>query len=105
VPLPENFKVFFNEDEHAVPATFKTPEGALVREASVILSLPVQEMQVGPGQGVEQLQPSVQCPTADVEGVKKNYVVEVGGGTFRVVRRESDGTGLTTVWLRKEIAG
>jgi hypothetical protein len=101
----EDLRIFFNTDEHAVSATFKTPEGVLVREVAVILSLPVQEMQVGAGQGVEHLQPSLQCPTTDVEGVKKNYVVEVGGGTFRVVRKESDGTGLTTAWLRKEIAG
>ena len=101
----EDLSIFFNADEHAVAATFKTGDGALVREANVILSLPVQEMQVGAGAGVEHLQPSLQCPTADVEGVKKNYIVEVGGSTFRVVRRESDGTGLTTVWLRKESAG
>lgn len=101
----EDLRIFFNPDEHAVAATFKTDGGALVREANVILSLPVQEMQVGPGQGVEHLQPSLQCPTPDVEGVKKNYIVEIGGGTFRVLRRESDGTGLTTVWLRKESAG
>lgn len=101
----EDLSIFFNTDEHAVAATFKTDGGALVREANVIFSLPVQEMQVGAGQGVGQLQPSLQCPTADAEGVKKNYVVEVSGGTFRVVRKESDGTGISTVWLRKESAG
>lgn len=102
MPLAEDFSVFFNEAEHAVPATFKTPQGAVVGEASVILSLPVQEMQVGAGGEVAHLQPSVLCKAADVGGVKKNYTVEAGGDTYRVVRREADGTGLVTLFIAKQ---
>lgn len=97
----EDLSPFFSLDEHAVEATFKTPAGVVVRTAGVILSLPVGEVQVGASE-VAHLQPSLQCPTADLEGVIKNYRVEVGGDSYRVVRRENDGTGLSTVWLSKQ---
>jgi hypothetical protein len=99
--LGEDLKPFFNLDEHAVGATIRTPAGVFVRTAKVILSLPVGEVQVGAGE-VTHLQPSIQCPTAELEGVVKNYLVEVGGDTYRVVRRENDGTGLSTAWMRKQ---
>ncbi|HEX8336082.1 MAG TPA: hypothetical protein VF621_05090 [Pyrinomonadaceae bacterium] len=99
--LGEDLTVFFNSDEHAVEAVIKTPQGALVTTVNVILSLPVGEVAVGAGE-VAHLQPSLQAPTVELEGVKKNYVVEVGGSTYRVVRRENDGTGLSTVWMSKQ---
>ena len=97
---------FFNTDEHAVFADISTPEGALVNTVKVILSLPVGEVTVGPGE-VTHLQPSFQAPTAELAGVRKDYIVAVDNAegfpeTYRVVRRESDGTGLSTVWLRKQ---
>lgn len=97
----EDLTVFFNTAEHAVAATFKTPGGEVVRGAKVILSTPVQEVPLGAGE-VAHLQPSIQCPTADLAGVRKNFVVEIGADTYRVVRREDDGTGVSTAWLRKE---
>jgi hypothetical protein len=99
--LNEDLTPFFNLDEHAVEAAIKTPESVAVRTVKVILSLPVGEMQVGAGE-VAHLQPSFQCPTAELEGVTKNYLAVVGGVTYRVVRRENDGTGLSTVFLGKQ---
>lgn len=97
----EDLSVFFDTDEHAVEAVIKTPQGVLVRTVNVILSLPVGEMAVGQGE-VAHLQPSFQAPTAELESVRKNYIVETGGDTYRVVRRENDGTGLSTVWMVKQ---
>lgn len=99
--LGEDLSVFFDPDEHAVEADIKTPQGALVTTVNIILSLPVGEVAVGQGE-VAHLQPSFQAPTAELAGVRKEYVVETGGDTYRVVRRENDGTGLTTVWMRKQ---
>lgn len=93
--------VFFNLDDFAVEAAIKTPEGADVRTIKVILSLPVGEVQVGAGE-VAHLQPSFQAPTADLEGVRKGYKATIDGTTYAVVRRENDGTGLSTVWLSKQ---
>lgn len=97
----DDLSVFFNPDEHAAAATIKEPGGALVRTANVIFNEPVQETQVGAGE-VNHAQPSLMCPTADLAGVKKNYVFEIAGkGTFRVVRQSSDGTGVSTVFLMR----
>jgi hypothetical protein len=105
VPL-DDLTPFFDTDAFALWAEFKTPTGALVSETKVILSIPVGEMALGAGE-VAHLQPSLQCPTAEIEGVRKDYTVvidnaEGGTDTFRVVRRENDGAGLSTVWLTKQ---
>jgi hypothetical protein len=97
----EDLSLFFNTDEHAVEAVIKTSAGTLVATVNVILSLPVGEVAVGAGE-VAHLQPTFQAPTAQLAGVKKDYIVETGGSTYRVVRRENDGTGLSTVWMRKQ---
>lgn len=102
----EDLTPFFNTDEHAVVATISTPQGALVTEANVIFSSPVGEVQVGASE-VAHLQPSFQAPTAELAGVKKDYIVTIDNAegfseTYRVVRRENDGTGLSTAWLRKQ---
>ncbi|HEX8117929.1 MAG TPA: hypothetical protein VF521_11715 [Pyrinomonadaceae bacterium] len=97
---------FFDTGAFALWAEFKTPQGAVLRETKVILSLPVGEMAVGAGE-VAHLQPSLQCPTAEIEGVKKGFTVAVHNAdatttNYTVVRRENDGTGLSTVWLSKQ---
>lgn len=92
---------FFNLDEHAVEAVIKTPQGAAVRTIKVIFSEPVGEMPVGAGE-VAHAQPTFQCPTADLQGVIKGYLAVIGGTTYKVVRRENDGAGLSTVWLTKQ---
>jgi hypothetical protein len=97
---------FFDTDAFALRADFQTPAGALASETKVILSIPVGEVAVGGGE-VAHVQPSLQCPTAEIEGVKKGYTVTVYNAdattsTFEVVRRENDGAGLSTVWLRKQ---
>lgn len=98
----EDLTPFFNPDEFAVSATIKTPAGVVVRTANVILSTPVQEMAVGAGAEVAHLQPSLQCRTVDLAGVKKEYIVEVGSAVFRIVRHEADGTGVSVAFLRKQ---
>jgi hypothetical protein len=96
-----DLSLFFNPDEHAVAATFKTPGGVLVRTANVIFNEPIQEMRVGQ-EAVDQLQPSFLCPIADLAGVAKGYTVEIEGrGTYRVVRQLSDGTGVSTVYVTR----
>jgi hypothetical protein len=105
VPL-DDLTPFFDTDAFALRADFKTPAGALAAETKVILSLPVGEMTVGAGE-VAHVQPSLQCPTAEIEGVRKGYTVTVHNAdattaNYAVVRRENDGTGLSTVWLVKQ---
>lgn len=101
MPVSEDLTPFFSLDEHAVEAALQTPEGAAVKMIKGILSVPVGEVAVGAGE-VTHLQPSFQCATSDLQGVIKNYLAVVGGTTYRVVRRENDGTGLSTVWLMKQ---
>lgn len=101
MPVGEDLAPFFSLDEHAVEAALKTPQGAAVRTVRVILSLPVGEVQVGAGE-VTHLRPSLLCATSDLEGVRENYLAVIGGATYAVVRRENDGTGLTTAWLRRQ---
>jgi hypothetical protein len=96
-----DLSVFFGLDDFAVEAAIQTPDGADVRTIRVILSLPVGEVQVGAGE-VTHLQPSFQAQTADPEGVRKGYKATIEGTTYAVVRRENDGTGLSTVWLSKQ---
>jgi hypothetical protein len=100
VPL-DDLTPFFNLDEHAVEAAIQTPEDVAVRTIKVILSVPVGEVQVGQGE-VTHLQPTFQCATSDLVGVKKDYIAIIASTTYRVVRRENDGTGLSTAWLRKQ---
>lgn len=102
--LADDLTPFFNLDEHAVEAAIQTPQGVAVRTIKVILSVPVGEVQVGAGE-VAHLQPTFQCPTAELAGVKKDYKAVIAGTTYAVVRRENDGTGLSTVWLTKVNAG
>lgn len=106
MPL-DDLTPFFDTDAFALPAEFKTPAGALAAETKVILSIPVGEMAVGAGE-VAHLKPSLQCPTAEIEGVKKGYTVAIYNAAdaattnYTVVRRENDGAGLSTVWLTKQ---
>ncbi len=104
MPL-DDLTPFFDTDAFALRAEFKTPAGALVSETKVILSIPVGEVTLGPGE-VTHLQPSLQCPTAEIGGVKKGYTVTVYDDAtttnYTVVRRENDGTGLSTAWLVKQ---
>lgn len=103
MPL-DDLTPFFDTDAFALDAEFKTPQGATVRWSKVILSIPVGEVALGAGEGTH-LQPSLQCPTADIEGVKKGYTVTIHDATttnYTVVRRENDGAGLSTVWLTKK---
>lgn len=101
--LGEDLAPFFNTDEHAVAATIKTGEGVLVRAAAVIFSTPFREMPVGvPGSSVGQGQPRVLCKTADLAGVKKEFIFDIGGTVYRFVKSEDDGTGVSTAFLRKQ---
>lgn len=105
MPL-DDLTPFFDTDAFALRAEFKTPAGALVNEAKVILSIPVGEIALGAGE-VSHQQPSLQCPTAEIGGVKKGYTVTVYDAdatatNYTVVRRENDGAGLSTVWLVKQ---
>lgn len=99
--IGEDLHIFFNPDEHAVPAALKTPTGEPLRTVNVIFAVPVEEFQVGVDEVAHQ-RPTFQCATADLEGVKKNYLAIIGGTTYKVVRRTNDGTGLTTAWLSKQ---
>lgn len=100
MPLAEDLSVFFNVGEHASPATIKTPQGATLRSANVIFSTPVQEAGLGQVEVATQ-QPFLQIPTADLDGVKKDYVFDIGAKSYAVVRWEHDGTGVSVVYLRK----
>lgn len=101
MPFAEDLSVFFNTGEHAVQTTIKDKDGVLVRSAAVIFWAPFDEMQVGVDSTVGHGQPRVQCRTADLAGVKKDYIFEIGDASYRFVRKDDDGTGVSVAFLRE----
>lgn len=59
------------------------------------LGVPAGDMEV------EESGPRLTCRTCDVETIRKDAALDVGGKTYRVQRKESDGTGMTVIILRE----
>ncbi|HEV2706247.1 MAG TPA: hypothetical protein VGV59_10010 [Pyrinomonadaceae bacterium] len=97
----ENLTQFFDLDEFAVEATIKTAAGATVRTVNVIFNTPQQAVEVLDA-GVEAGVPFVECRTSDLDGVTHKHTMTISSVVYRVVKIDDDGTGVSTVQLRKQ---
>jgi hypothetical protein len=100
VAFTEDLSQFFEEDDFAVQSVIKTAAGETVRTISVIFNTPTQEVAVF-DTGVESNLPLVQCLTSDLDGVTKSHTMAINAVDYRISDREDDGTGISTVQLRK----
>lgn len=86
---------------HAVPGTIKTAAGATVRTANVIWTNTLQGLAIF-DQEIEASQPSLVIQTADLAGVVLNqHTITVDGTQYRIIDRKDDGTGVSTLKVRK----
>jgi len=96
----EDLSPFFDTDDFAVAAIIKTAAGATVRTINVILTSSLAALNVLDG-SVEAGQPSVLCQTADLTGVVVNeHKLTIDRTTYRITKREDDGTGVSTLQIR-----
>jgi hypothetical protein len=96
----ENLAPFFDTTTgFAVVATIKTAAGATLRTANVILTTPVQELNVFDN-GLEATLPFIQLQTADLASVDHTYTVTIAAVQYRIVKRNDDGTGISFLWIK-----
>lgn len=94
----EDLGVFFDESDFAVQAAITLPNNS-VRVISVIFDATTQGIQLYDS-NIEADTPSFQCKTSDLTGVKTGNQVVIENKTYAVGRKEPDGTGVTTVYLK-----
>lgn len=109
----ENLGQFFDTGGFAEEATLEPPdggsgvtavdEGSMGGQLKVILETPMQSMQIFDLQ-VEGGLPLVYCQTSDLIalGAQRTWLLTVLGVTYAIVKREDDGTGVSTLHLRKQ---
>lgn len=90
----DDLSAFFDENHFAVDATWK---GCAVRG---IFDNEFAEVEVGEV-AVEGTQPRFMCKTSDVVALVADEDFTVGGVTYKTIRQEPDGTGISLVILRK----
>ncbi|HWT00199.1 MAG TPA: hypothetical protein VN256_08125 [Pyrinomonadaceae bacterium] len=100
MPFTEDLSQFFEQDEFAVAAVIKNGP-TVIRSISVIFNTPTQEAAIFDA-GAEVNVPFMQCQTSDLTGVTKSHTVTINGVAYRIGEREDDGTGVSTVQLRKQ---
>jgi hypothetical protein len=101
VPFTEDLSLFFDTDFAGTPAEIKDKAGAHVRAANVILDTPTDA--VLEDGTVVATTPSVMGREADLSDVRKDYTLTVAGTVYVVAGPpRNDGTGLSTVGLRKQ---
>lgn len=98
----EDFSQFFDLTGHAVEAEVKTAAGARVGTITVILDTPIEPVALFEAD-VEASQPSALAKTSDVVAlaIRHKFTLTVGGTIYTIVAREDDGTGVSTLKLRK----
>jgi hypothetical protein len=101
VAFTEELSQFFDTDEHAVAAVVRNKAGATVRTINVILETPQQNVAIFDAE-VEAGVPLAHCATADLAGVAHGYTLTIGADVYVIVTHTSDGTGVSTVNLRKQ---
>ncbi len=101
MPLAEDLNLFFDTNFAGVPAEIKNKAGAHVRDANVILDTPTAA--VTEGGEVVALTPSVMGRESDLGDVLQGYTLTTAGVVYVVTGPpRNDGTGLSTVGLRKQ---
>lgn len=101
MPFAEDLNTFFDTDFAGTPAEIKDKAGAHVRSANVILEDPSGELL----EGVEVVAqtPHAMGRAVDLSDVRKDYTLTIAGTVYVVTGPpRNDGTGLTTVGLRRQ---
>lgn len=95
----EVLSTFFDTDDFAVAATIKTGAGVTVRTINVIFDQPRNELALLDAR-LESPLPFVRCQTADLAGIDHTHTMTINAVVYRIVKRDDDGTGVSTVQLR-----
>lgn len=95
----EQFDPFFDDITHgfAVVVSFSA---ANVGNVNAIWDDGYLEVPIGDA-GVESVQPMIHCRTADVANVSESSAMSYGGTNYTVKNIQPDGTGTSTLHLRK----
>ena len=96
----EDLRQFFEEDDFAVPSIIKTAAGATVRTISVIFNTPSQEVEIFDTDFEGNL-PFALCRSSDLASITNNHTMTISSVVYRIAKIEPDGTGVSTVHLRK----
>jgi hypothetical protein len=101
MPFAEDLNLFFDTAFAGTPAEIYDKAGAHVRNANVILDTPTAA--TTDGGEVVALTPSVMGREADLADVVQGYTLTVADVVYVVTGPpRNDGTGLSTVGLRKQ---
>jgi len=97
----EDLSQFFDTTNgFAVDGTIKTSAGTTVRTVKAIFENPLSELSVLDA-NVEALMPMIRIQTSDMAGVDHTCTITINGIVHRIVKHLDDGTGISTVWIRK----
>jgi hypothetical protein len=100
VAFTEDLSQFFEEDDFAVAVAIKIAAGASVRTISGIFNTPSQEVEIF-DTNFEGNLPSVLCRSSDLAGITNAHTMTISAVVYRITKIEPDGTGVSTVHLRK----
>lgn len=95
----EDLTQFFNTDEFAVLAVFKR-QNVAVAQVNAIFDQPTLPVGIYEAE-IDELQPRVMAPTAELAEIQRGDICELPAGAFRVEKITHDGTGVSTVYLAK----
>lgn len=103
MPAPswEDLTEFFDDDSDggfAVVAELELADGKK-RQINVIYDEPFSRTSFPGGGGSDSAAYCFTAPETDIEGLKKQCAVNVAGNTLYVISIESDGTGVSRVYL------
>lgn len=98
----EDLTQFFDPRDFAVEAVIKDAGGAALRTANVVIETPTREAELH-GADVMLPTPYAVIRTADAGDVRRGCTLTIGAAVYAVTEPpEDDGTGLTTLRLRKQ---
>jgi hypothetical protein len=98
----EDLTQFFETDDFAVEAEIQQPDSTVVRSVNVILETPSKEERFFSSGSITNSTPKATAQTSDLDGVKRGYLLVIAGTTYELTEPpEDDGTGLSTMNLRK----
>jgi alcohol dehydrogenase class IV len=95
----EDLAQFFDQSEFAVAVVIKNG-ATTIRTISGIFNTPEQDVAIFDA-NVEANLPFVQCMTSALAGVTHAHTMTIDSTVYRISNIASDGTGVSTVQLRK----
>jgi hypothetical protein len=99
VAFTEDLSQFFEENDFAVPAIIKNG-ATVIRTISVIFNTPSQEVEIF-DTNFEGNVPFALCRDSDLAGITNAHTMTISSVVYRIAKIEPDGTGVSTVHLRK----